>query len=107
MSRFGTRWIPWGPDITNLEESVPAMKQVIEDVGGDPSDLQVQGTAVLVKTADGAIDTEASVASVPKQVAAGATDIRFGGSPPRDLAQATEQLSQLVSAFRDVTRGAV
>jgi probable F420-dependent oxidoreductase len=107
LSRFGTRWIPWGADITNLEESVPAMKQAIEDVGGDPSDLQVQGTAVLAKTADGAIDTEASVASVSKQVAAGATDIRFGGSPPRDLAQATEQLSQLVSAFRELTRGTV
>ena len=80
------------------------MKRAIADVGGDPSNLEVQGTAVLVKGSDGAIDVDASVASVPKQVAAGATDIRFGGSPPRDLAQAAEQLAQLVTAFRDVTR---
>jgi len=40
---------------------------------------------------------------VSRQVAAGATDIRFSGSLPDDLAQATEQLSQLVHAFREVT----
>lgn len=80
------------------------MKQAIADVGGDPENLQVQGTAVLKKGPDGAMDVDASVASVAKQVAAGATDIRFGGSLPSDLAQATEQLSQLVTAFRDVTQ---
>ena len=107
LSRFGNRWIPWGPAIANLDESVPAMKQAIADVGGDPSDLEVQGAAALVKDADGAIDIDATVASVPKQVAAGATDIRFAGSPPRDPRQATEQLSQLVSVFREVTQGTV
>ena len=86
LSKFGTRWIPWGPDIANLDESVPAMKQAIADVGGDPSELQVQGTVVLVKNADGAIDINASVAPVPKQVAAGATDMRFAGSLPKDPA---------------------
>ena len=94
-----------GSDIPNLDESVPAMKSAIADVGGDPSELQVQGTVVLVKNADGAIDINASVAPVPKQVAAGATDVRFAGSLPRDLRQATEQLSQLVTAFREVTQG--
>lgn len=105
LSKFGTRWIPWGPDIANLDESVPAMKRAIADVGGDPSELQVQGTVVLVKNTGGAIDINASVAPVPKQVAAGATDVRFAGSLPKDPGQATEQLSQLVTAFREVTQG--
>lgn len=104
LSRFGTRWIPWGRDIANLEESVPAMKQAIADVGGDAGDLEVQGTAGLKKDANGAIDVDASVASVRRQIAAGATDIRFSGSLPDDLAQVTEQLSQLVAAFRYVAR---
>ena len=64
LSRFGTRWIPWGPAIVNLEESIPAMKQAIADVGGDPTDLEVQGTAALKKDADGGIDVDASVAPV-------------------------------------------
>jgi probable F420-dependent oxidoreductase len=102
LSNFGTRWIPWGPAITHLEESVPAMRQAIVDVGGDPSGLEVQGTAVLKKAADGSIDVDASIASVPSQVAAGATDIRFGGSLPDDPQRATEQLTQLVSAFKEI-----
>ena len=107
LSRFGTRWIPWGPAIADLKQSVPAMKQAIADVGGDPGDLQVQGTAVLVKNADGDIDIHASVAPVPRQVAAGATDIRFAGSLPNDAGRGTEQLSQLVGAFREATQDPV
>jgi probable F420-dependent oxidoreductase len=104
LSNFGTRWIPWGPAISNLEESVPAMKKTIADVGGDPTDLAVQGAAVFKKDADGAIDVGASLAPVAKQVAAGATDIRFNGSLPKDIGQASEQLSELVAAFRSATR---
>jgi hypothetical protein len=92
-----------GTDIVNLEESVPAMKQAIADVGGDPTNLEVQGSAALKKGVDGTLDIDACVAPVSKQVAAGATDIRFSGLLPDDLAEATEQLSQLVSAFREMT----
>jgi probable F420-dependent oxidoreductase len=105
LTSFGSRWIPWGPAIANLEESIPAMKQAIADAGGDPSGLQVQGTAVLKKKGDGSLDIDASVAPVAKQVAAGATDVRFGGSLPEDPRRAAAQLSQLVSAFRDVAPG--
>jgi probable F420-dependent oxidoreductase len=104
LSRFGTRWIPWGPAITDLERAVPAMKQAIIDTGGDPSNLQVQGAAALKKGPNGSIDVRASVASVPRQVAAGATDIRFAGALPTDPRQATEVMSELVSTFREVTR---
>jgi probable F420-dependent oxidoreductase len=102
LNNFGTRWIPWGPAIADLEESVPAMRQAIADVGGDPSDLQVQGAAALKKTPDGCLDIDASVAPVAKQVAAGATDIRFNGSLPAERPQAAQQLSQLVSAFSEI-----
>jgi alkanesulfonate monooxygenase SsuD/methylene tetrahydromethanopterin reductase-like flavin-dependent oxidoreductase (luciferase family) len=101
LSAFGTRWIPWGPAITNIEESIPAMRQAIADAGGDPSGLQVQGTAVLKKTDDGAIDVDASLAPVARQLAAGATDIRLGGWLP-EPEQAAEQLSRLVSGFRAI-----
>ena len=100
LSRFGTRWIPWGPAITDLKGAIPAMKQAIVDAGGDPSDLQVQGSAGLRKGPDGSIDVPASVAPVAQLVADGATDIRFAGSLP-DAGQAAEQLSELVAAFRE------
>jgi probable F420-dependent oxidoreductase len=107
LARFGTRWIPWGPAITSLDVSVPAMKQAIADAGGDPSGLEVQGAAVLVKDADGGIDVNASLAPIPAQVAAGATDIRFAGTPPKDPLQAADELAELVRIFKEVTQASV
>jgi hypothetical protein len=79
------------------------MKQAISDAGGDPGDLQVQGSAALVKGSDRSIDVAGSLAAVPQLIADGATDIRFAGTLPRDPAQASEVLSELVGAFRRAT----
>ena len=103
LSRFGMRWIPWGPAITDLGEAIPAMKRAIADAGADPAGLQVQGSAALLRGSDRRIDVAASVAAVPRIVADGATDIRFSGSLPSDPGQAHEVLAELVSAFRKVT----
>ncbi|MDP7721675.1 TIGR03619 family F420-dependent LLM class oxidoreductase [Mycobacterium sp. TY814] len=103
LSRFGMRWIPWGPAITDLGSAVPAMKRAIADTGTDPSGLEVQGSAALVKGSDRRIDVRASVAVVPRILADGATDIRFSGSLPSDPDQAREVLAELVSAFRAIT----
>ncbi|MDT5220380.1 MAG: hypothetical protein QOF15_2485 [Mycobacterium sp.] len=103
LSRFGKRWIPWGPAISDLKGAVPAMKQAIRDAGGDPSDLQVQGSAALVKASDRSIDVAGSLAAVPQLVADGATDIRFAGTLPSDPVRASDVLSELVSAFRQAT----
>jgi len=83
------------------------MKQAIADAGGDPSGLEVQGAAVLVKDADGGIDVNASLAPIPAQVAAGATDIRFAGTPPKDPLQAADELAELVRIFKEVTQASV
>lgn len=106
LSKFGYRWIPWGPAITDLQGAIPAMKQAIRDVGGDPAGLQVQGTALLRRDAEGGIDVDASVAPVGHLVACGATEVRFTGPLPRPEA-AVEQLFDLVAAFREIAHGAV
>ncbi|OBK30718.1 LLM class F420-dependent oxidoreductase [Mycobacterium asiaticum] len=103
LSRFGNRWIPWGPAIRDLKAAIPAMKRAITESGGDPGTLRVQGSAALVKGSDGAIDVRASVAAVPQIVADGADDIRFAGSLPADPAAARELLADLVAAFRSIT----
>ncbi len=101
LSSFGTRWIPWGPAIVNLEESVATMKQAIADAGGDPAGLEVQGTALLRRADDGSLDVDASLGPALKQIASGATDVRFGGSLPDDTQQAGDEFAELVSAFRE------
>lgn len=103
LSRFGMRWIPWGPAITDLGGAIPAMKRAIADTGADPDGLQVQGSVGLLRGADRRIDVAASVAGVPRMVADGATDIRFSGSLPSDPGQAQDVLAELVDAFRKIT----
>lgn len=104
IARFGSGWIPWGQALEDVAGSIAAMKEAVIAQGGDPTDLQVQGVAPTIKRQDGSIDAQASVARVPDLVKAGVTDIRFFPPLPEGREQATEVLSPLVSAFRDVTR---
>jgi probable F420-dependent oxidoreductase len=104
IARFGSGWIPWGPAIADVANSITAMKEAVYAAGGDPGDLQVQGVVPVVKASDGAIDTEASFAPVPALVAAGVTDFRFMAPVPKDRTQAVEFLSGLVTDFRAVTQ---
>ena len=98
VARFGSGWIPWGPAIVDLPGSIAAMRDAVRDAGGDPTDLQVQGTARIIKDDNGAFDYTASMAVVPGLVEAGVTDFRIA-APARDA----ESLGRVVEAFRAVT----
>lgn len=104
LGRFGTGWIPWGAARDNPAVAVAAMKAAVTENGGDATHLQVQGNGTTAKRADGSIDIGATVASAAPLVEAGITDVRFTLSIPRDEKHATDLLSELVAAFRAVTR---
>jgi alkanesulfonate monooxygenase SsuD/methylene tetrahydromethanopterin reductase-like flavin-dependent oxidoreductase (luciferase family) len=99
IARFGSGWIPWGPAYADLPGAIAAMKDRVREFGGEPTDLQVQGVARVVKRDNGSIDFEASVAGVPALVAAGVTDVRFPASLSVEPDRAVEELSSLVEAF--------
>jgi probable F420-dependent oxidoreductase len=104
IARFGSGWIPWGPAYADIRNAIAAMKDKVIEFGGDPTDLQVQGIATVVKRSDRSIDVPATMALVPELVAAGVTDVRFPASFSADRDHAVETLSSLVEAFRQVTR---
>lgn len=104
IARFGSGWIPWGPAYADIPGAIAAMKDKIVECGGDPTDLQVQGVARVVKGDDGSIDYAASAAAVPALVEAGVTDVRFPASLTADPDRALEVMASLVEAFRDATR---
>ena len=104
LARFGSGWIPWGPAYADMPAAIAAMKDKVREFGGDPTELQVQGIARVVKGSDGSIDLAATAAGVPSLVAAGVTDVRFPATFSADRDHAVETLSSLVEAFRNVTR---
>ena len=103
LARFGTGWIPWGPDAADLPAGISRMRAAVAEHDRDPATIEVVGSMPTVHRSDGTIDLAATVASVPRLVEAGVTDFRSNFRLGDDPAQA-DQLAVLVEAFRSVTR---
>lgn len=103
LVRFGSGWIPWGPDARDLPAGIARMREAVAAAGRDPSDLQVVGTVPTVRGDGGEPDLSATMAAVPPLVDAGATDLRVALPVPAGQTAATERLAEIVAAFRAVT----
>jgi probable F420-dependent oxidoreductase len=103
LCRFGLRWIPWGDDAADLEQSIAKLRARIETAGVSPDGLQVVANLRVFKTDDDGIDTDRTLAQVPGLVAAGATSFlaRFPARAPN--AETEAGIREFVAAFRDAT----
>ncbi|MEM9464992.1 MAG: TIGR03619 family F420-dependent LLM class oxidoreductase [Actinomycetota bacterium] len=100
LARFGSGWIPWGPDAADLPAGIARMREAVAAHDRDPAGIGVVGSLPTVTLDDGTPDVTATVAAVPALVDAGVTDFRSNVRLGDDPAQA-EQLAALVAAFRD------
>jgi alkanesulfonate monooxygenase SsuD/methylene tetrahydromethanopterin reductase-like flavin-dependent oxidoreductase (luciferase family) len=94
LARFGSAWIPWGPDAADLVNSLPKMKDAVAKLGRDASQLQVVGN--LPKAANGEIDA----AKLAALIAVGVTDFRTDMPELPDGNAGVEKLRGMVGAFR-------
>ena len=101
IARFGSGWVPWGPAAADVATGIAAMRRALDDVGHDPSDLQVVGQLRVARDADGKVDVRGTMAGVPGLLDAGVTDVRLSTGFPADDAAAADFVESLVSAFRD------
>ena len=99
LARYGSGWIPWGPDAQNIESGVAAMRAAVAAEGRDPAEIEVTGTLPLVKDGDGNPQIGPSVAAVPDLAEAGVTDFRLGLQPPSGVDAAAEYLAPWAEAF--------
>ena len=105
LARYGSGWIPWGPDAQNIESGVAAMRAAVAAEGRDPAEIEVTGTLPLVKDGDGNPQIGPSVAAVPDLVQAGVTDFRLGLQPPSGVDAAAEYLAPWAEAFEAAAGG--
>ena len=100
LARFGSGWIPWGPDAADLAAGIARMRAAVAEHGRDPADIGVVGSLPTQLTDAGTPDVAATMAAVPALVDAGVTDFRSNFRLGDDPAHA-EQLSALVDGFRN------
>lgn len=98
--RFGSGWIPWGPDAMDPVAGLARIREELEAAGRDPKDFAVTSYLPIVQHEAGGLDLDATMAAVPAMVDAGITDLRATLDLPREFQAATDFLSPLVEAFR-------
>ncbi len=98
--RFGSGWIPWGPDIRDPVAGLGRIREALEAAGRDSEGFQVSSHLPLQKADDGQLDLAATMAAVPPMVEAGITDIRITLNLPDEEAAATDLLAPIVESFR-------
>jgi probable F420-dependent oxidoreductase len=101
VARFGSGWIPWGPDALDPTAGIARLREALDAAGRGDVDLQVTGALPVVRGADGEVDVARTMDGVPPLVAAGLTDLRAGIKVPPERSAAVDVLAPLVAAFRD------
>ena len=103
LVRFGSGWIPWGDDALDPVPGIGRIRAACEAAGRDPAEIGIQGPLPIVRTGDGRIDIDATMAGVPPLVERGVTDfkafVRLSAGPDAE-AEAEAELAPLVNAFR-------
>ncbi len=103
LARFGTGWIPWGPDAADIAGGIARMRAAVSAEGRDPDDIEVVSSLGVVTRDDGSLDVEATMAPVPRLVETGVTDFRLGLSFDRRALNAEQRIRELVAGFDAAT----
>jgi probable F420-dependent oxidoreductase len=103
LARFGSGWIPWGDDATDLVGSVPRMRAAVDEAGGDGNALAVLGTLALPRREDRSIDLENLTERVAQLDAVGVADVLVHVRPPVSSAAAQDTYGEIVTAVTKAT----
>ncbi|MXW90034.1 MAG: TIGR03619 family F420-dependent LLM class oxidoreductase [Acidimicrobiaceae bacterium] len=104
LARFGSGWIPWGPDAADIASGIAKMREAVAAAGRDPSGIEVAVNVRLERDDRGEPQITPTMAAVPALVAAGATDLRLHLPTPLGVDRAEEYLAPWVDAFEAAAR---
>ena len=99
LARYGSGWIPWGPDARDMASGIAAMRAAVAAEGRDPAGIEVTGLLPVARDDDGNPQIGPSMDAVPGLVEAGVTDFRLSVQPPKGAEAAAEYLARWVEAF--------
>ncbi|MCP4906101.1 MAG: TIGR03619 family F420-dependent LLM class oxidoreductase [bacterium] len=99
IARFGSGWIPWGPDAMDPIGGIAKIAEVMEKAGRDMKGFQTTSYLQIAEEG-GKIDAAKTMALVGPMAEAGVTDFRVTLNLPKEEAAVEAFLSPLVEAFR-------
>lgn len=99
LARYGSAWIPWGPDAADLVTGIGRMQAAMTERGRDGEGIGVVANLAPVRDEDGALDLSRTMKPVSLLWEAGATDFRLRLTPPEGV-DLVEYLGVAVAAFR-------
>ena len=99
LARFGSGWIPWGPDAADPASGIARMRDAVAASGRDPAGIEVTGRLPLERDDDGNPQIGPTMAAVPGLVEAGVTDFSIGLRPPQGVEAAVQYMAPWVEAF--------
>jgi probable F420-dependent oxidoreductase len=101
IARFGSGWIPWGPDAMDPIAGLAKISEEMEKAGRDMKGFQASSYVQVVQDG-GKVDAEKTMAVVAPMAEAGVTDFRVTLQLPNEEAAVEDMLAPLVAAFRKV-----
>jgi probable F420-dependent oxidoreductase len=100
LARYGSGWIPWGDDATDVKGGIDRMRAAMAERDRDAGELGVVGALLARRDEDGRLDIEGTMSEVPALREAGVTDFRLAFGVPKGRGSATDYMSGVVAAFR-------
>jgi probable F420-dependent oxidoreductase len=99
LARFGTGWIPWGPDASNVA-SLAKMQQALERRGRNPRDVQIVWNLPSVWRGEDGANVRTVMRGCRTLVEQGVTDFRMLMPLPSPGFDIEAELGAVVDAFR-------
>jgi probable F420-dependent oxidoreductase len=100
IARFGSGWIPWGPDARDPVAGLERIREALESAGRDATGFQATSQLPLVRGTGEQIDLDATMEGALRLVEGGVTDLRIQLPLPADRAAVEDQFGPIVQAFR-------
>ena len=100
--RYGSGWIPWGPDIAEPADGIARMRRALADAGRDPAQLSVETRIAVPGLRDRRPDWAAMRAEAERHHAAGVTDIRLDVISAESAAEERDLVEQAVAEVSSI-----
>jgi probable F420-dependent oxidoreductase len=98
--RFGSGWIPWGPDQKEPQKGLSVIGDAMAAARRDMTGFKVPGAVPTVLDSDGKPDLVKMMEGVGPLAEAGITEFTARMNVPADRNEATDYLAAAVAAFR-------